>query len=429
MDETPTLSEDKVDKAMALVDKLHPLNKTPLIMALPMLAWFSGCCSKVNEPLPGSYSSLGRSETLRRQQMESDSDDNKTDSDQGEDEQKENDAQQRIAAMAATVNKLTKKDPIMIYGAGVANYFRLMRKLLLIFFILTILACFQMGIFRSFDGFGNLEEFVSITAVNSFGNIGFSNNVCAKAPCDWLDTDHVELNVKCQETTTITGILDSGMMLDDAFPGGTFDGVHQCSVYYDNPLQANSYEMKQFRKDNFNALFMERCGGKTTCSADFLFSEIATSPPWLQRLNTLLFVQVECTQTEEMVQSKNVWGLAAACIGLFMCMFFSISIRLLINTDEISEKQMDLKLVTVDDYTAQTRLDPKIYQDFMATRNLGPSDVPIMRFKQEMIESIRQQLTTNGNLTYEQTAIVDIHFAFNNVELTDKLTERAELLR
>ena len=41
---------------------------------------------------------------------------------------------------------------------------------------------------------------------------------------------------------------------------------------------------------------------------------------------------------EEMVQSKNLWGLAVACIGLFMAIFFSITIRYLLNTDEISEK-------------------------------------------------------------------------------------------
>ncbi len=65
----------------------------------------------------------------------------------------------------------------------------------------------------------------------------------------------------------------------------------------------------------------------------------------------VLFVQVECLQTEEMLDSKSTWGLVVACIGLFICMVFTMTIRYLKETDKIIDKRLDLKLVTIDDFT------------------------------------------------------------------------------
>lgn len=88
--------------------------------------------------------------------------------------------------------------------------------------------------------------------------------------------------------------------------------------------------------------------------------------------------------TEEMLLTKNQWGLAAACIGLLMCLFFAASVRLLKRLDVIGESQMDLELVTIDDYTAQTRLDPAIYHEFMSNKVYNSNDVPILDFKREL---------------------------------------------
>ena len=130
--------------------------------------------------------------------------------------------------MAAEAMSKQKNDPFLGYGIGVQNYFNLQEKLLWIFFFLTIGACFQMGIFNSFGGLDGLKEYVTTTADLSFGNIGFAGNYCAKMPIDWEHEANVKLQVKCQHTTTISGVLSSGMMLDRAFPGGAVDAVHDC---------------------------------------------------------------------------------------------------------------------------------------------------------------------------------------------------------
>lgn len=71
-----------------------------------------------------------------------------------------------------------------------------------------------MGIYRSFDGLGNLQEYVTLTADYSFGNMGFSGSACGKMPIDWAHEDSVNLTLTCQQTTEISSILSSGMMLD-----------------------------------------------------------------------------------------------------------------------------------------------------------------------------------------------------------------------
>ena len=109
-----------------------------------------------------------------------------------------------------------------------------------------------MGIYRSFDGLGNLDEYVTLTADYSFGNIGFSGTACGKMPIDWHHEDYVELSLVCQQTTQISSILSSGMMLDIAFPGGSSDAVHGCYVDTKDDTIMESFEMAQFRTNNFN---------------------------------------------------------------------------------------------------------------------------------------------------------------------------------
>jgi len=145
-------------------------------------------------------------------------------------------------------------------------------------------------------------------------------------------------------------------MRDHNLPGGTSDAVHDCYVNMTDPVVANSFEMQQFDRENFDSKLMAECGGKTTCNISYQFYEFARLPPSRQWLNMVLFAQVACTQSDEMIVSKNVWGLASACIGLFMCLMFMLTLQYVYNTDKINEKILDMALVTVDDYTAQTRL-------------------------------------------------------------------------
>ena len=80
-----------------------------------------------------------------------------------------------------------------------------------------------------------------------------------------------------------------------------------------------------------------------------------------------------------------------------MCVFFTSTIRLILNIDKLNDKLFDMDLVTVDDYTVQTRLKSAIYDNFLKNRMLmsATNEAPITTFKNELIKSIKDQLVTN----------------------------------
>ena len=216
--------------------------------------------------------------------------------------------------------------------------------------------------------------------------MGFSGTTCVKMPIDWINDKSVTLSIGCQKTTQITDVVSSGMMLDYAW-GGWVDAVHDCYIDPKNDKHSAMYEMKQFRKKPFEQKLLAECKGKTSCQVEFPFETFAVSPPEAQKLNMVLFAQVSCTQlSEENLEIKNQWGLAVACIGLFMGIFFASSVRLMMALDQINDTYTDMMLVTVDDYTAQCKLDKKVFKNFIERRgSFGAEEIPIVEFKKELI--------------------------------------------
>jgi len=78
----------------------------------------------------------------------------------------------------------------------------------------------------------------------------------------------------------------------------------------------------------------------------------------------MLFAQVGCGQTDETLMAKRLWGLALACIGLFMVWFFRVSVLYMKNMDIINEKIFDSKLITVNDYTVKIKITESMFSNF-----------------------------------------------------------------
>ena len=55
----------------------------------------------------------------------------------------------------------------------------------------------------------------------------------------------------------------------------------------------------------------------------------------------MLFVQVECKQSKETLDSKNMWGLGVACIGILICWVFMLTVGHLGKLDRIDEAEVD----------------------------------------------------------------------------------------
>ena len=65
-----------------------------------------------------------------------------------------------------------------------------------------------------------------------------------------------------------------------------------------------------------------------------------------------------------MLMTKKVWGLAAACLGLAICMVFANSMTYLLNMDEINDRLYDMKLVTVSDYAIMGQIPIAMFEKF-----------------------------------------------------------------
>ena len=147
----------------------------------------------------------------------------------------------------------------------------------------------------------------------------------------------------------------------------------------------------------------------------------------------LLFAQAECTQTEDVNLSKNLWGGAAASIGLLMCLWFTFTMQYLYRTDVIDEKLGNLKIVTIDDYAVQTRLPKGLYAEWLKNKSGSFTDdtVPINEFTKDIGASIKRQIIheEGSTITEETGRIIDIHFGFNNTKLHKLLEARAAALK
>lgn len=88
--------------------------------------------------------------------------------------------------------------------------------------------------------------------------------------------------------------------------------------------------------------------------------------------------------------SKNIWGGVVASIGLLIMLWYTFTIQYLYRTDVIDEKLADLKIVTVDDYTVQTRLPPGLYKEWLKDRkrSFNQKTIPVLEFERAMSEAI-----------------------------------------
>ena len=143
-----------------------------------------------------------------------------------------------------------------------------------------------------------------------------------------------------------------------------------------------------------------------------------------------LFAQVSCVQTDEMLMDKKVWGLAAACLGLAICMVFSNSMSYLLNMDEINDKLYDMKLVTVSDYAVMGQIPAAMYERYKMNLQLtGQTGSPIVLFKDALTDSIELQLQQKKNIAEEDAQIADLTFSFDNSRMLSLLHLRAAALK
>ena len=89
-------------------------------------------------------------------------------------------------------------------------------------------------------------------------------------------------------------------------------------------------------------------------------------------------------------------------------MYARASFDSLKNLNLIREKMCDLKLITVNDYTAEVKIDSNMFRKFKISSNLGPDDKSIQLFEEELSRVIEDQLVEQRGISREDAEIADL---------------------
>ena len=126
-------------------------------------------------------------------------------------------------------------------------------------------------------------------------------------------------------------MLDSGFLLSSVFPGGSDSFIKTCSTKQVEEARQDTIAQQWWQDainlEKFNELFLGQCKGKSQCSALIDLEPLLNDGVSVSKIdNVNVFAQVACSQSDQTLLNKNYLGLAAACIGLFMILIFSIRI-------------------------------------------------------------------------------------------------------
>ena len=193
----------------------------------------------------------------------------------------------------------------------------------------------------------------------SFGNIGFSTNLCSKNLLDWSSPEQtIQLNFRCQASTEFDSILSSGLVeyksLED------YEGIVNVfgSCYYEENIFAKAAGgsskgslMEYFDAKMFNEELLSACKGKQECQAKLSMAAIKV-PTSKQTLNgQFVFAQVSCKSDEENLAQKRQIGLAVVALGFIICLFYGATIGYLYWTSKINAKLITHEYTNVRDFT------------------------------------------------------------------------------
>ena len=107
-----------------------------------------------------------------------------------------------------------------------------------------------------------------------------------------------------------------------------------------------------------------------------------------------MFGQVACTQSEDELDAKNLWGLFVACLGVAICLIIRFTAIWMRNLDMINEKLLQTRTATVSDYSISGVISPEAFRTFKAYHrdSDGEQDRRMVAFRDSLAELIERSL-------------------------------------
>jgi hypothetical protein len=306
------------------------------------------------------------------------------------------------------------------------------RDLLSTFIILFSVLSLIMAPAVYFYAYGNYHGYGAFEIGNerySLGNMGYSHVECTQVP-GALPSFPLNCNVGKINQINAIGVNPANTRQKD-----------MCSISSGNEVCSEGMI------SSFKDLISSECLGKANCTIDVTESIYPAYPPadvpadevepdqyeQCRADGATLFVQYVCVQDEETINQKKYQGSIIACLGVFLCLIFMITVYFLKKNSKIKNLEWDVSTITAGDYTVEYKISQKVFQRFLTTHyevhdknngvSIGESLKKFLKKEFEALLQVKLQEENSKKSDQErsksvtQVKIADIVFAFNNSDL------------
>ena len=303
------LSAEEIGIAKNRISELHPMSQQPLDRVLPYLC----CCLKIRDcsgRKAMSWASLV--DKIGEANEEEAYQDKKQASDRMSEQIKEYGGQEYQGEEPKLKNSKQKSsykgDPFNDYGYGFIAYFKLLKNLLVVYFLISLMMWYVMWN----HAFGNAIEnkksgLIAKANAYSLGNLGFSKHKCYN--------QYLGLKTEGQTLSCSKGKI-GGILFKGVIPANSAH-KHNEPPFYDlngqpiyNDFCGNSTILKledrcehDIFEEMFSKTFNENCFGKSDCLFNMVkdIDTTKTKNPKCQSDKAKVYIQFECEVNKDII--------------------------------------------------------------------------------------------------------------------------------
>ena len=148
-----------------------------------------------------------------------------------------------------------------------------------------------------------------------------------------------------------------------------------------------------------------------------------------------IFVQLPCKFGAEELNTRQVEGLAIACLGVFICLFFVVYLDYLKSIFKNLNIEWDVKTITAGDYSVEVDISEKMWNNFL-NEIYKPelAATKMVQFRNFLQSKLEDNISALPDLGYEDEPVQRINismmsFAFDNAQLINLLKVRGAAIK
>lgn len=176
---------------------------------------------------------------------------------------------------------------------------------------------------------------------------------------------------------------------------------------------------------------------KSDCEVNIKsFSDLITAdkPECKGDLGTV-FIQLPCKFENDELNTRQVEGLAIACLGVFICLFFVVYLDYLKSIFKNLNIEWDVKTITAGDYSVELDISEKMWNNFLnEVYKPELAATKMVQFRNFLQSKLEDNISALPDLGYEDEPVQRVNismlsFAFDNAQLINLLKVRGAAIK